>query len=662
MNSSKMKFVGKAVGAVAIAVALMASVAGLAGASPSNHDRFGHHGVSSGFKSIFAYARIGEGGYVTAASSSSMTVDRWNGMTTTYTITPTTTFTEGGLATTGSSLVVGDRVNIRLARSAPTTALKINIELAGLAGKVSSVNGDTINVIGGQGFTRTILVSTTTKYVESGLAASLSDVTVGEYISAEGTIDVNQTSLDALTVWIGHTLLYRGVVTAVVGATATTNGSVTVNRLDGKTTTFTITPTTVFTQGKTVLSASSLVVGDHVDVITNSTAAIVALRINIDLSRVAGRVTTINGDTITLTGGQGFSRTVLVSPTTTYTQDGSPATFADVMVGSDIIARGTVDPNLTTLDATTVAIINVGHPETFVGTVTATATGSVTVNRLDGKTTTFTITPTTLITEGGSTLTPISLTVGDRVSVDVNSSAPTTALKINIELAALGGRVTAVVGDLITITTVQGFSREILVNDNTTYTQGGASAKLADVTVGSKVVAQGTVDPNLTTLDASSVKIVTPVVTGHSETFHGLVTVVSSSSVTLNRLDGQTTTYTITPTTTFTEGSASMTAAGLVVGDSAGINVNSSAPTTALSINIVLATMTGHVTAVVGNVITITGGEGFSRTILVSSSTTYTQGGASATLANVTVGAKIVAQGQVDADLTTLDATSVTIS
>jgi hypothetical protein len=186
--------------------------------------------------------------------------------------------------------------------------------------------------------------------------------------------------------------------------------------------------------------------------------------------------------------------------------------------------------------------------------------------------------------------------------------------------------------------------------------------------VGSKIVAQGTVDPNLTTLDASSVKIITAVVTGHAETFHGLVTAVADAtattngSVTLNRLDGQTTTYVITPTTTFTEGSASMTAADLVVGDSAGINVNSSAPTTALSVNIVLATMTGHVTSVVGDVITITGGEGFSRTILVNDNTTYTEGGASVMLNSVTVGSKIVAQGQVDADLTTLDATSVTIS
>jgi hypothetical protein len=663
MNSSKMKFVGKAAGSVAVAVALMASVAGLAGAAPSSHSRFGRHDVSSGLKSIFSYARTGEGGYVTAVvagtatTDGSLTVNRWDGQTTTYSITGTTTFTEGGSPTTVTSLVVGDRVNIRLARSAPTTALKINIELAELSGKVSSVNGATITVIGGQGFTRTILVGDATQYRESGTTVGLSAVKMGEQIFAEGTIDPNLTSLDALTVIIGQTLIFHGVVTAVVAPTATTNGSVT--------------PTTTFTQGSTALTASDLVVGDRVGVFVNTTAVTNALRINIELARIAGRVSAINGQTYTVTGGQGFSRTVLVGSMTTYTQGGAPAGINDILVGSYIVARGTIDPNLTTLDATTIAIAAVGHPETFVGSVAAvtiTATSStVTVNRQDGKTTIFTITPTTVVTEGSTVLSPASLTVGDRVSVDVNTMAPTTALKINIELATLSGRVDAVVGYLITITSAQGFTREVLAGANTTYTQGGAPAGLNDVLVGTKIVAQGTVDANLTTLDASSVAM-SGAATGHTETLHGLVTAVvaatatTNGSVTLNRLDGTITTFTITPTTTFTQGSASITADALVVGDSAGIEVNSLAPTTALSINIVLATMSGHVTSVVGDVITITGGEGFSRTILVNDNTTYTQGGASVDLSYVKVGSKIVAEGTVDPDLTTLDATSVTIS
>jgi hypothetical protein len=126
-------------------------------------------------------------------------------------------------------------------------------------------------------------------------------------------------------------------------------------------------------------------------------------------------------------------------------------------------------------------------------------------------------------------------------------------------------------------------------------------------------------------------------------------------------LNGTTTTFTVTSSTTFTEGSTVLTAAALVVGDSADVDVNSLAPGTALSVNILLATLSGPVTAVSGNTITIRGGKGFDRTIVVSDATTYTQGGATVTLANVTVGSFITAQGTVDSNLTTLDATTVTI-
>jgi hypothetical protein len=45
-----------------------------------------------------------------------------------------------------------------------------------------------------------------------------------------------------------------------------------------------------------------------------------------------------------------------VSATTIYTKAGAPATLADVTVGSRITAQGTVDADLTTLDATTITI------------------------------------------------------------------------------------------------------------------------------------------------------------------------------------------------------------------------------------------------------------------------------------------------------------------
>jgi hypothetical protein len=656
MYSNKMKLAGRAVGSVTIAMALMLSAAGLASGA-THHGGWSHrHDVASPRVSRFLYPRIGEGGLVTVVTASTVTVDRWDGKTTTYTITPTTTFTEGYTATTEASLVVGDRINIRLARRAPTTALKINIELAELSGKVTAVVGNLITITGPQGFARTILVSSATTFREGGSSATLADVTVGSEVFSRGIIDVDLTTLDALLVTInapGHVVTYHGLVTAV------TDTSVTVNRLNGDIATYSITPTTVFHQGATILTAASLVVGDKVNVDVYTTAPMTALKIGILQATLAGKVTVVNGNSITIMTGKGFSRAITVSDTTSYSEGGNPATLADVTVGSVIIAQGLIDADLTTLDATKIFIREAGHAVTYHGVISALTDTSVTVNRNDAKTTVFTITPSTIITEGAASMTVPSLAIGDSVDVVVNSTNPTTALRINIVQATLAGRVTAVVGNLITITGGQGFARTVQVSTNTTYTEDGAAATLADVTVGSNIVAVGSINADLTMLDATSVAIKS---NGHAETIRGLVTGVTPTSFTLNRLNGTTTTFSFTSSTTFTEGSTVLTGAALAAGDSADVGVNSSAPTAALSVNILLATLSGPVTAVDGNTITIRGGKGFARTIVVSATTTYAQAGnPAATLADVTVGSHISAQGTVDANLTTLDATTVTI-
>jgi hypothetical protein len=657
MYSNKMKWAARAVGSAAISMALIVSAAGLASAASGPSTRANHHDVSSSRNSQFLFPRIGEGGLVTAVTATSVTVNRWDGKVTTYNITPTTTFSEGNKSTTAASLVVGDRINIRLARKAPTTALKINIELAELTGNVTSVVGNLITITGPQGFARTIIVSDATTYVQGGAPATLADVTVGAAVFAEGTIDVNLTSLDALSIKIGstdHAILYHGYVTVL------SSTSVTLDRLNGVTEAFTITPTTTFHQGSTVLTAANLVVGDRVNVRVNSSAPTTALAIGIELAALTGRVSAVAGNAITITTNKGFSRAITVSATTTYTMGGAPAALANVTVGSLIVAVGLIDADLTTLDATKVAIREVGHSVTYHGVITTLSTTSLTLSRNDGKTTTFTITPSTIITEGAASMTVPSLAVGDTVDVRVNSANPTTALKINIVQASLAGKVSAISGNLITITGPQGFARTIQVSDSTTYTMGGAPATLADVTVGSDIYAVGTIDTNQTTLDATAVTIKASA--GHTESIHGLVTAASLTSFTLNRSNGTTTTFSITNTTTFTEGSTVLSAAALQVGDSANVDVNSLAPTTALSVNILLAQLSGPVTAVSGNTITIRGGKGFARTINVTDATTYTLSGATASLTDVTVGEHITAQGTVDADMTSLDATSVAIA
>jgi Domain of unknown function (DUF5666) len=229
--------------------------------------------------------------------------------------------------------------------------------------------------------------------------------------------------------------------------------------------------------------------------------------------------------------------------------------------------------------------------------------------------------------------------------------------------AVLVGKVSAVSGDTITITDPQGFTRAILVSGATTYKQGGASATLVDVVVGSKIFAQGTVDANGTTLDALSIDIA-----GGTQSQMGfdwgVITAATSTSVTIENHSGTSTTFTYattTPISAIGHDKITLSAADLVVNEHAGVEYSTSAATTATGIWVELAHISGVVTAVSGDNVTISDHQGFTRLILVGGATTYNNAGATGTLADVIVGAHIRAEGLVDANGTTLDALNIDI-
>jgi hypothetical protein len=229
--------------------------------------------------------------------------------------------------------------------------------------------------------------------------------------------------------------------------------------------------------------------------------------------------------------------------------------------------------------------------------------------------------------------------------------------------AVLIGKVSAVSGDSITVTDPQGFTRAILVSGSTTYSQGGTSVTIAAVVVGSKIFAQGTVDTNGTTLDALSIDIA-----GGTQSQMGfdwgVITAVSSSSVTIESHSGTSTTFsyaTSTPITAVGHDKITLSSADLVVNEHAGVEFSSSAATTATGVWVELANVSGVVTVVSGDNITISDHQGFTRLVLVGGATTYNNAGAAGTLADVVVGARIRAEGLVDANGTTLDALNVDI-
>ncbi|HEY1762978.1 MAG TPA: DUF5666 domain-containing protein [Acidimicrobiales bacterium] len=354
MHSKSMGIVGRSVIALAMGTALTVGGASLASAS-SFHSKGGN--CASARVSSFDYASGGTGGYVTAVTPTSVTIQSWNGTSTTYALTSATTYTEGKAPSTAVSLVVGDRVEIGVSSTSPTTATSVSIELAMLFGTVTSVSGSTITIKDPQGFTRTIVEGTATTYTLNGASSTIAAVVDGAKIIAEGTIDPNGTSLDALSIAVGS----AGQMGFTYGTvTAVTSSSVTVLAKDGTSTTFTYsTSTGVKALGDTsaTLTTSDLAVGEHVGVSFDSSAATTAVTIDIKLAHISGTVSAVSGDNITVQDHQGFTHLVLVGTATTYAQQGGgTASLVSVIVGARIRAEGVIDTNGTTLDALTVVI------------------------------------------------------------------------------------------------------------------------------------------------------------------------------------------------------------------------------------------------------------------------------------------------------------------
>jgi hypothetical protein len=229
----------------------------------------------------------------------------------------------------------------------------------------------------------------------------------------------------------------------------------------------------------------------------------------------------------------------------------------------------------------------------------------------------------------------------------------------------LGGLVTAVTltsGTLtsVTVTAHDGTPSTFSITGTTTFSEGGATVPATDLVVGSHVDIQVT-----SALPTTAVAINIKVKHARPIKLGGLVTAVTLTSGTLTSVtvtahDGTPSTFSITGTTTFSEGGATVPATDLVAGDFADIEVLSSAMTTATSINIELARFGGVVTLVSGDTITITGHKGVTQTIVVGT-TTYTKDGAPAVSTDVMAGDLINAQGTIGATATTLNATSVMI-
>ena len=140
----------------------------------------------------------------------------------------------------------------------------------------------------------------------------------------------------------------------------------------------------------------------------------------------------------------------------------------------------------------------------------------------------------------------------------------------------------------------------------------------------------------------------------------GVIIAITSSSITVRRNDAAST-YAISPVTTFTEGPNAITHSDLTFGEHVGIHLSPSRTPTAANINIQEAVLTGKVMTVDDNKITIDNRKGVSGMIVVNALTTFAKSGVATSFSELNIGSVIRARGWVDATLSHLDASRVTI-
>jgi len=139
------------------------------------------------------------------------------------------------------------------------------------------------------------------------------------------------------------------------------------------------------------------------------------------------------------------------------------------------------------------------------------------------------------------------------------------------------------------------------------------------------------------------------------------ITSINGSNLSLKTVDGWTRTITVTSSTKITKGGATIAVGDLKVGDEIRFSQtgNSAGTYTIDAIAVVLPKVGGEVTAKTSTSITVTQRDGTSATITVTGSTTYQVAGVtSATLSDVAVGMRVVAEGTKASD-GTLTATRV---
>jgi hypothetical protein len=181
--------------------------------------------------------------------------------------------------------------------------------------------------------------------------------------------------------------------------TSISGSNLTLKTEDGWTRTIAITSATTITKDGATIGAGDLSVGDEIRFRQNraSDDTFTITAIDVVLPKVAGTVTAVTADSITVTVRDGTSRTITTTSSTTYRLGSADASRSDVVVGSTILATGSAGIG----NAFTATTVMIKAPR-VAGTVTAVGASTITIQKRDGSSLTINVDADTTIAVAGA--------------------------------------------------------------------------------------------------------------------------------------------------------------------------------------------------------------------------------------------------------------------
>jgi hypothetical protein len=207
--------------------------------------------------------------------------------------------------------------------------------------------------------------------------------------------------------------------------------------------------------------------------------------------QVAVTITKIDGTKLSLQTTNGRTQTLDASGAT-VTKAGQTISLSDLKVGDRISFRESRQSD----GSYKITSITVLVP-TASGTVSSVGASSVTITQSGGSSKTLTLTGSTTYTQGGATVSQSALVVGVRISAQgtVDSAGNFTATSVVIAPSVVQGTVASKTATTIVVTTTAGKTVTVNVSSSTKYSvRGVSSPTLADVAVGYRIAAEGTLN------------------------------------------------------------------------------------------------------------------------------------------------------------------------